>query len=356
MPEARETVSYIKEVHCKGTPLEMGRQYGEQAREAIKGNIEHRYCKYQRDLEKDAQFVEIADRMLKHKLPHVYEELQGLAEGADVDLGWMLIMNQWESILPDATPEPASSSLRCTSMIVRDTPQGTLLGKNDDGTPGEYSGWVLRHSEPDEGLPMIQLTYAGWLCGIDAINAAGLVTSHNSTGSKNDKSGELLDIRLRSYDALRSCETVDSFWQNLQEQPLTGKGYNIAVADAQDNAGVIEAAVPELRLRGTEEQFAFATNHYVLDEFAEADNRKPDAKVITQNRYEHLKEVAAKNAPRDLEGLKSVLRDSEGWGPCRYGGATKSETLWSMIGIPSERKLLVTDGAPEYMEYTEYTV
>ncbi len=43
--------------------------------------------------------------------------------------------------------------------------------------------YVIRKCTPEKGIPSIQITFAGWLCGLDALNAAGLATTHGSVGS-----------------------------------------------------------------------------------------------------------------------------------------------------------------------------
>ncbi len=350
------TVSYIREITCHGAPRQMGQQYGEQAGEVIHQCIAGRYAR--KNVTPDSAHVAAAAALLQRELPAVYDEMLGVAEGAQVEIGWLLSMNQWPQDPPQAKPSPLANAAggACTSMLMRTAALGIVLAKNDDGAAGEISPWVLRRTEPEQGVPMLQLTYAGWLCGLDAMNAAGLVNSHNSVGSRQPRPELLLDIRLWTYHLMRTCRTVAEFWRGLTSRPLTGKGYNLAVADAQGEGFIIEAAVPRLERRGADAQFVAASNHFITPPLENSDQRQPDAKVISCNRLAHLCDPQTTPTPQNVDQLKRVLRDNRTWGACRHGGETKSVTLWSMIGIPQRGELLVCDGAPDQAEYVTHRI
>ncbi len=94
----------LKVVECSGTPHEMGRQYGEQAWEEIRHNVNLFAVKRPESILLEMKHV------LDRWAPEILDELAGMAEGAQVDLYALLAMNCWELNGGDAD--------RCTVVVV----------------------------------------------------------------------------------------------------------------------------------------------------------------------------------------------------------------------------------------------
>jgi len=326
----------LKIVKCKGTPREMGRQYGEQAKGEIVKNLT---CLRIEEREITPAFIESVRTVLSNWSQETLEELEGLSESSGVSIGKIFALNHVDFF------NHGRSNPRCTSIAINSGPDGPILGKNNDGDIDD-SQFIVRLSNPDTGLPMIQITYAGWLSGLDAMNADGLVNGHSSAGSIFDKSGEKMDVRLWTYHLMRRCSTTQQFVERIEGVPITGKGFNIVLADPTGDICVVEAAVPEINYRNRHDAFVFATNHFITEPFKNADGRTLQQKVISQNRYKHLELVAQHSPPKDQTGVETVLKSHDGWGPCRHGKNQVSHTQWSMIGLPQKSLLLVSDGPP----------
>jgi hypothetical protein len=232
------------------------------------------------------------------------------------------------------------------------------VAKNNDGMPGNQFQYpfVVRESEPEKGFPMLQVTYAGWLSGLDAMNAAGLANTHASVGSVFDKSGNKVDIRLAVYHLMRHCSNVKDFYEKLSDMSLTGKGFNIIAGDVRKTSLIIEAAVPLIASHGLNSKFFYATNHFVTKALMNADARSPQAKLISTYRLGYLDWVLKTSPPESLENIKKILASHEPWAPCRHAGANVSETYWSQICLPEQRKMLVSAGSPCNVGYTEYSL
>jgi hypothetical protein len=84
--------------------------------------------------------------------------------------------------------------------------------------------------------------------------------------------------------------------------------------------------------------------------------RTPQGKVISTYRLGYLDWVSKTNSPESLENIKNILSSHEPWAPCRHGGAHVSETFWSQICLPEERKMFVSPGAPCETKYLEYEI
>jgi len=326
----------LKIVKCCGTPHEMGLQYGEQTKEEIAKNLT---CLRINEREITPAFIESVRTVLSNWSQEILEELEGISESSGVPIGQIFAFNHVDSFNHGGTNQ------QCTSMAINAGPDGPILGKNNDGDIDE-SEFVVRISNPETGLPMIQVTYAGWLSGLDSMNADGLANAHSSVGSIFDRAGEKMDVRLWTYHLMRRCSTTQQFVERIEGVPITGKGFNIVLNDPIGDTCVVEAAVPEINFRNRRDGFVFATNHFVTEPFKNADGRTHQQKVISQNRYNHLETVGQHSPPKDQLGIETVLKSHDMWGPCRHGENQVSHTQWSMIGLPQEKLLLVSDGPP----------
>ena len=331
----------MKEITCRGTPRQMGNQYGECAREEIQLQLElFRSAGCCRITER---YVHSAREILREFFPDIYEELQAVSEGADVGFPELLSINFADMFLDDEE--------RCTPVLLRSEKDGVIAAKNDDSLPNAQNPFVLLRRFPDHGIPTFSVTYAGFLSGLDCMNAAGLANTHGSVGSIFDQSGRRVDIRLAMMALMSSCRNVNELLSRLHSLPLCGKGYSIALADCRDTL-FVDAALPHLVERDRGKTFDFSTNLYRAREVINADRRPPHRRELCLKRTEYLEQ---KDAPRTVMELEMLLRDhSSPYAPCRHGGTSGSVTNWSLICLPASGKVLLAAGQPCQTPYKEY--
>lgn len=332
----------LKVVECSGTPHEMGRQYGEQAWEEIRHNVNLFAVKRPESILLEMKHV------LDRWAPEILDELAGMAEGAQVDLYALLAMNCWELNGGDAD--------RCTVVVVHSPREGILIAKNNDSPPTEDGRFLIRRGKADGGLPFFQVGYAGSLSGLDMMNAEGLCNTHGSVGSCFARTGMRLDIRLQLYRLMQRCRNTDELVAGLNEIPLTGKGFSIAVADKRGSSVILDAAVPFLAVRARDRAFAYSTNLYEYPGMENSDMRLPEKRTVCVCRQGYLRWREENLPPQTLDDLKQLLSSHDPWAPCRHGGLHKSITDWSMIGLPQTGKLLVAHGSPCNHRYHEYSL
>lgn len=347
----------IQVIECSGTPRHMGQQYGEQAREAIQHNVEF----FSKSWHEEACKGQMGStrRVLERELPDIVEEIEGIGEGAGVPSDRILFMNHVATLGDDWIDE-------CTPLAVADGPDGPIVAKNNDGGTSEQPPfatgggsrylYVVRRTAPDQGIPMLQVTYSGWLSGLDALNAAGLANMHGSVGSKFDKSGPRVDVRLWVYHLMSTCACTTEFIEGMFQGNLTGKGFSIAVGDRSGDTAVVEAAVPLVAYRDRGRPFVYSTNLYTSDALQDADMRTPALKPISYYRTGYLRWVEENCPPKSLADMQALLSCHEPWAPCRHGGAHVSHTEWSAIALPQSNRLLVTNDAPCQADYQEFDV
>ena len=112
----------MKIVHVYGTASQMGLQYGEEARNDIRLQLELSnpyigFCT-------NGRYVERAVLMLKKFFPELLEELIAVSKGADVPFEKLLAINFIDTF--DELVE------RCTPMVLHSASDGLLVAKNND--------------------------------------------------------------------------------------------------------------------------------------------------------------------------------------------------------------------------------
>ncbi len=330
----------MQTIDCHGTPRAMGQQYGEAIRDLI--SSAEAYFQIPRDLTLRAQTKADMQRIYNQHMPGVWDEMEGVAEGAGTTLDFILAINDQRAYM---NPNPTG----CTSLAIADGVDGPVLGKNNDTHGSTLS--LIRRTRPTHGLPMIQIGYVGWLSGLDAMNAAGVVNSHNSVGSIYEAPQHAIDARMWAYFQMRRCETTAAFITAMQSLPLGGKGYNIVIVDEHGDTVVLEAALPMVVARDRGKPFVYATNHYVSEHLTQADRRKPEHKIVSVHRHGYLKWQDETTRPQSVADIKKILASPEPWSPCRHGGPHLAHTDWSILGLPRQRQLHVATGSPDENPY-----
>lgn len=337
---------FMKYIECHGNVRECGRQYGEQASQEIRLQIASALLP-EPSSEVYLRFTALAEESLLRYAPEVYDELTGVSEGAGVAFSQLLFLNCVDTF---------DSANRCTPVIVRHSEHGQLISKNNDGPAFEQmrNPFIVRRVIPDQGLAFLQVTYAGWLSGLDMLNSSGLANTHGSVGSIYERPGIRLDIRLRFYQLMRKCRTVEEVLAEVLSIPLTGKGFAIALGDCSGDNAMLDAAVPCVHLRSRRKTFEFATNLYETPGLENADTRTPEGKIIGQQRREFLRKIADNSPPQSLPELLGILRLHGDGAPCRHGEGEKSRTFWSMVALSNEKRLLLCDGFPCQHDYKNF--
>ena len=81
----------MKFIECSGSPLQMGREYGEQVKDDIQRNVELFSCLW--NINNCGDTVAKIKYVIEKYLPEVYSEITGIAEGADTGIEHILLMN-----------------------------------------------------------------------------------------------------------------------------------------------------------------------------------------------------------------------------------------------------------------------
>ncbi|WP_157017159.1 C45 family autoproteolytic acyltransferase/hydolase [Mesorhizobium xinjiangense] len=184
-------------IEVSGSPIERGRQYGEQARERVKRGIDHYVEQLARKSigwEQVARIAEEFEPTIAGFDPAYVEEMKGIAEGASVDPATIVLLNARTEILKlaerrgDGMSADKDEPDGCTSVAVlpRATRDGDLIhAQNWDWKAECAETTVVLRVRRDDGPDFLTFTEAGALarCGM---NAAGVSIAANYLESDRD--------------------------------------------------------------------------------------------------------------------------------------------------------------------------
>jgi len=234
-------------IRCKGSWLEMGRQYGEE----LRADIAHA----SRAIEELA-IAAGHDRMsLKarindyipyaQKLPARWDELVGVAQGSCLAIEDVLLMQMLEDLLDvDA----------CTTAG-RD---GLLL--HAEMWFASHTDYAVLISEPTGGPPVITVSCIGFLTGV-GLNGSGFAMGVQSTSSRDARVG--VPRAMVSRSALCALSAAEAVREATRHHRSGGNGFVIVTPTGVQ---VVEtsAAIDDV----TEERpWGAHTNHYISDKF-----------------------------------------------------------------------------------------
>ncbi|MCS7009822.1 MAG: C45 family peptidase, partial [Anaerolineales bacterium] len=213
-------------IRVSGTHREIGRQIGEACRPQVQHSVENAralIAEAYSQLELTWEGAQIQARkylpFVQERYPQYVEELIGIAEGANVSLDDLAVVNGMEAVAMDAL-----HLTRCTSMAVNQerTADGhVLLAHNEDWLPEDENDVFVIHATPKDEPPFLAMTYGGWLPNI-GFNAYGIAQLCDSVYPSDSRIGTPRVIVSRAVLAAR---TIDEAIRHTVA-PQRAAGYN----------------------------------------------------------------------------------------------------------------------------------
>jgi isopenicillin-N N-acyltransferase-like protein len=333
-----------------GSYRELGRQHGEQATDKINSHVTRIAAMggYSRDQLRDRA---LAFRPLfEEYCPHLFEEIQGLAEGARISLAEALAVNIRDP-LRLAAPEG------CTSFAIgrRGTSQHQILaGKNADMDPSIFPLGYMLHLKPVNKLEVLMWTFGGMI-GYHGMNSVGVAEFDNALfGDGPPGRWGMPHYPLKRL--MLECDHVDQIVRLYKTIPMAANA-NYAVCDGRGNILDIEAttAGPEI-LRDNGAGFLAHTNHYVSPRYPDHGDFPTDFKD-SFSRLERMNSlIHTRFGSLAVDDFKKFLSDHRGYPTsiCRHNG--DSLTVASPIAEPAEGRMHVTFGNPCEADYVTYSM
>ena len=328
-------------VTTHGSPAERGTQIGEAFAEATARSIAFN----RRYLERHGLEHRALDAILqpyldasRRALPHLVEQIEGVADGAGVPFLDLFFANAFEEvygILELDLPEPAPLE-RCTDVVVGG-PGRTLLGHTEQWYAGDDGEVGVVLDVPQEGPALLAPVVAGTL-PLVGINAYGGAFGAMSLSAGDERVG--VPRSLIARDVLDARDRADAVARATRDG--RAGGYSYICAFPGRDAFAIESTATTAAVLEVREH----TNH-ALDPSVAAAAIPPSEG--SRSRLARARQLGPAAAPT-VESLASVLADHDAAGdaicahPDPRDGEEGSTILFAMICEPETRTMWVAQG------------
>ncbi|KAK4496273.1 hypothetical protein PRZ48_012253 [Zasmidium cellare] len=330
------------EVHCSGTPREIGFQHGKNAKELIHGSISFYTWKFQ-DTAKLSwpQVQQLAlefEPIMRRKWPDYLEEMTGIASGAGLEVADIIALNVRTEIAFGLFSDG------CTALSWK-TGSASWLAQNWDWDDRQKANLVKMTIE-QPGKPTIKMMTEAGLIGKIGLNSAGVGVCLNAIKAKG-----MDPTRLPCHMGLRMVLESQSREEAVQKLEKYGiaSACHMLIADPTGGVGLEWSSVEMRKVVMNDKQQVFHSNHYLLQHNGVEDKNWLADSTFRVNRIEELsKQVEGEPT---YEKLIEVFKDTANapGSICRKQDNKKSwsATLFNIIMDLESRKANVALGKPD---------
>jgi isopenicillin-N N-acyltransferase-like protein len=330
-------------VRAEGAPHERGARMGEAFAEATSRSVafNRRYLSAH-GLDRDALEAILAPYLVAsiEAVPHLVEQIRGMAEGADQPFLDIFFANAFEEVHGIVELDTRSSAPleRCTDVVLRSAGR-TLLGHNEQWYAGAEGAVGLVLDASEDGPAVLAPMVAGTL-PLVGLNEYGAAFGTMSLSATDERVG--IPRALVARGILDGRDPDDAF----ARASCDGRagGYSYLCAFPGGDACVIESTATTASLLDTLEH----TNHALDPTVAAA---ACDPSEGSRSRLARARALASSAAPT-LEGMAGLLADhgAEGQDICVHPdpaqGDEGSTILFAMICEPETRSMWLAPGHP----------
>jgi predicted choloylglycine hydrolase len=318
-----------------------------------------------------------ATKLLKDDIfryyPQQAERLEGIAEGAQVDLPTLLLLQSMELLIG----RPSFTIQGCTTLGF--TPQRTttsepIIGKNFDYLNELAPYHLTCLTKPTNRYTTLGCTIASFPGILDGMNEQGLTVTYNLANT-TDEPHCFVPLSMVLQEMLETCGNTQEASEYLTRSKRGGHDALLTLADADGNLTRVEITSRHIAVREIHDDYVVNTNHYHTPEMRRYEI-PPNAVYSGQGVPEHLVGVPVhqsseqrltraegllKNAGRmDEDKLAQVLRDHganhtpSNLTICQHGPLVSSTR--SMICYPQRQSIKLLYGKPCQNEYAPFNL
>ncbi len=210
----------LREIYVKSSdPFERGRQHGSQVKEEITGicaGYEKSFAKLNYSWEEAQAMALEYVPYLEEIMPDLVQEARGIAAGAEVDLGTVMVLNTRYELLKFAKGVDGFGGGQCTCYAV--SPEATqaketIGGQNWDNAPFVGKNLYMLHIDEENGTKIVGLCEPAQLIR-SGMNSYGISLNCSTLLSTWDKRGITIPtnfmrrriLQAKTFD--EACETV----------------------------------------------------------------------------------------------------------------------------------------------------
>jgi len=296
-----------------------------------------------------------AENMLRGDIfkyyPKQAQRMQGIADGAGVDLPSILFMQMMEMLIG------------CTSMAFskdRTSTSETIMAKNFDYLSILAPFNFACETKPTEGFKTLGFKMPPLPGIFDGMNEHGLAVTYNLARS-TDKPEFFVPTSIMLQEMLETCTTIDEAIRVIAQSKRGGHDCLITLADPSGNLKSVELSSHFATVREMVNGQIINTNNYQTAEM-QGHEIPPDSDSSpsfrsSRDRLDRATEILKGKALVDEEAICTVLRDHGREGMpslitiCKHGepGCTQR----SMVFYPGRKTIKALFGNPCQGEYQE---
>jgi len=351
------SIKPIELIDAKGTWREIGRQYGEACSEGIKKNVEVFVNGIASINKVDKKAVlATAQKFVKpveEYAPEFMEEMKGIAEGAKVSFEEVFFLTaalELDCYYPLLAG--GCTSFACTGEATKNGE--TIIGQNLDWIPDME--FVILRTQPTEGPKSLLFGWAGALT-LPGINSCGIGHQANLLLSKD--SGVGVPFIVIHQKVLQQKNLADAI-SVIYNAPRTA-AWNYLIASAEGDIVDVEATKDDINCLFPENGIIAHGNCILTERFKHLDTvgtlaadsylRAERLKTLMRRRHGELSVAVMKELLQDHNDYPdSICRHVDLAGPPEQ----YFETSASIISVPAEGKMYITNGRPCENEYVVY--
>ncbi len=196
--------------------------------------------------------------------PALYEEMQGIAEGADLSLERLVLVNHYTDFRDLCRADLHGGDPGGCSALFTPTPQGPVLGQTWDMHGSAYDHvMLLQVPATDEEPGQLLFTISGCV-GMTGINHHGVCMTINNLNSLDAKVGVVWPVLVRR--ALRESRAAAA--RDVVLHAPLGSGHHYIVADEHEVFGIETSGAKEKVTQQGADRLHLHTNHPLDDDMA----------------------------------------------------------------------------------------
>ncbi len=347
-------------VKMSGTPYERGFQYGQQAKDLIRKVIDEYKVLF--DKEAFISWEDAYERAKPYKdailayRPDLIEEMQGIADGSDLDFDTILTLNCRSEIMFAQADKNECTAIGIPSEKSADG--HTYISQNWDWWSIGAGTTVVLEVEQKPYARALIVTEAG-LVGGKGLNECGIALTMNAMSVKKGKVAVPLQVLLRG--AL-SCTTLPKAIDAVAKADRAGSAC-VGLASADGLLIMIEYAPSDMDILLCNGEPICHTNHWQSLKMILGPEARNYSYTSTFTRLDRARRLVKLEKDFTAETLFRILSDHAGNpdGICRHDDETlpvyhRHSSLWSMVIDATDKKLYITDGNPCVSEPVVYEI
>lgn len=295
-------------IEVSGSHHEMGRQIGEAARAQVQHSVENARLLIDAAypaLELTWDGAKIQARkyqpFAEERYPQYVDELRGIAEGANISLDDIMVLNAMEAVTGDAL-----HLTRCTSFAVNQerTENGHMLAAhNEDWIPEDEEDVLIISARPDKEPPFMALTYGGLLPNV-GFNAHGIAQLIDSVYPNDSRIGIPRLVVARAV--LASRRISGAFGRAFV--PQRAAGYNHLIVHESGEMYSVEVSARKFEILYAHDGYMVHTNHYI-DPAMKQVEKDPEELLSSRVRYFRASRLLRQKERHTIESLQAIQKD-----------------------------------------------